>query len=36
MNDDTLKKIWKDKKFLSENLVVKDIENLLEYVTPWL
>ena len=36
MNDDTLKKIWKDKEFLSENLVVKDFENLLEYVTPWL
>lgn len=31
-----VKKIWKDENFLSENLTVKDIENLLEYVEPWL
>lgn len=27
---------WKDENFLSENLIIKDIEHLLEYITPWL
>lgn len=31
-----IKKLWKDKEFLSQNLTIKDMQDLIEYITPWL
>lgn len=33
---ENINETWKDKDFLSQNLTVEDMENLLTYITPWL
>lgn len=31
-----IEKVWEDKEFLSQNLTTEDMQNLIEYITPWL
>ena len=33
---ENIKDIWKDENFLSHNLTIKDVVDLLEHITPWL
>ena len=33
---ENIKDIWKDENFLSQNLTIKNVVDLLEHITPWL